>query len=60
MMGGKNGRPVALSRSLDITNFVRYTLRQSGVSGGLKPDLELDPDSCFLVNLDPDLGPGFT
>jgi hypothetical protein len=38
MMGGKNGRPVALSRSLDITNFVRYTLCQFGGSGELKPD----------------------
>jgi hypothetical protein len=23
MMGGKNGRPVALARNIDITNFVR-------------------------------------
>ncbi len=62
MMGGKNGRPVALSRSLDITNFVRYryTFCQFDGFGELKSDLDLDPDSGFLVNPDPDLDPGFT
>jgi hypothetical protein len=58
MMGGKNGRPVALSRSLDITNFVRYTL-YVGLVDLDYVDLDLDPYSGFLVNLDPNLDPGF-